>query len=251
MKKRILITGDDGYKSIGVRLLAKILVPEYEVTIVATKEQRSGVGGGTKAYGTKTWGKDKVENVDAYWVDGNPADAMEFAQGLFPNKFDCVVSGINWGENIGLSTITASGTGGAAIRSLAVNLAPHAVIMSLLLGTQDTTWTNDTSQQSIESFISYPGDSAAFILQQAFENDFWKRPFVNVNFPVLPTKEYRLTTLVPDLSLYYKYPVHFNGNQYSYDEQVYAFQGKPDCDISVDVGALWNGYISVTPFQIG
>lgn len=251
MRKRVLLTGDDGYQAVGIRLLAKVLAPEYQVTIVATKEQRSGVGGGTKAYGSKAWGKSVVEGVDAYWVDGNPADAMEFAQGQFPEKFDCIVSGINWGENIGLSTLTASGTGGAAIRGKALNLAPRAVIMSLLLGTQDTTWTNDTSRQTVETYLDYPGTSAKYILMQAFENDFWQRPFVNVNFPISATKEYRITSLLSDLTMYYKYPVTISSDEYRYDEQVYTFENKPDCDETVDVRALWEGYISVTPFQIG
>ena len=43
--KRILVTGDDGYNSLGVRVLAHFLKDKYDLEIVATKTQYRGVGG--------------------------------------------------------------------------------------------------------------------------------------------------------------------------------------------------------------
>jgi 5'/3'-nucleotidase SurE len=42
---RILLTGDDGYNSIGTRLLVHALKNEHTLQIAATKSQQSGVGG--------------------------------------------------------------------------------------------------------------------------------------------------------------------------------------------------------------
>lgn len=44
-KKKILLTGDDGYDSLGTRLLVRGLRDEFDLKIAGTKDQMSGVGG--------------------------------------------------------------------------------------------------------------------------------------------------------------------------------------------------------------
>ena len=44
-KKRILLTGDDGYQSLGTRLVAHVLRENYDLTIAGTVSQQSAVGG--------------------------------------------------------------------------------------------------------------------------------------------------------------------------------------------------------------
>ena len=246
----ILITGDDGYNSLGIKLIAQVLSNKYNVVIVATKEQRSGVGGGLKAYGTKEWGLEQIGGVDSYWVDGNPGDAMEFAQGYFPNGFDYVISGINWGENIGLSTLTASGTGGAGLRAFALGLSKRIKIMSWMQEIQDATWSRDTSEKQVSDFIKYPGDSAKDIFEEIKKNDCFGKSFVNVNFPYIPTKEYKITKFVDNLTKFYKYPVIIEKNTYTYDDQILEYTENTKNDLTLDVGALLTGYISITPFDI-
>lgn len=63
--KTLLLTGDDGYKAVGVRLLAQLFKNEYEVTIVATKKQMSGAGGSVTVYGSKEWGMETIEGIDS------------------------------------------------------------------------------------------------------------------------------------------------------------------------------------------
>ncbi len=251
MKKSLLITGDDGYKAIGLRVLASLFKDDYDVTIVATKVQQSGAGGSTKAFGTKQWGKETIEGVTAYWVDGTPADSMEFATGIFPIGVDYLISGINWGENIGLSTFTASGTGGAALRAYTLGISPHVVIMSWQKKFEaDTSWSHDTADKSVEDYIDYPGSSAKFIFNEILKNDFFGKQIVNVNFPKNKTFEYKKTTLLQRLTKFYKYPVIVGENTYSYEEEVYANDVVMLQDQSIDAAALTAGFISVTPVVI-
>ena len=250
--KTLLITGDDGYKSLGARLLSKIFKDEYAVTVVATMEQKSGAGGSTKAFGSKAWGMETVDGVDSYWVDGTPADSMEFAQGKFPQGFDYIISGINWGENIGLCALTSSGTGGAAIRALALGLAPKIVIMSWMQANQDIiNWSRNTSSENIDDYITYPGNAAKYIFHEIIKNDFFGKKLVNVNFPYNETTQYQITTFLGDIKQYYRYPVIITDNSYSYEEQVYDFSETIKQDKAIDAGALIAGIISVTPFNIG
>lgn len=248
--KKVLITGDDGYKAVGLRVLANALKNDFEVTIVATKEQKSGAGGGLKAYGEKEWGMDIIDGIKSYWVDGTPADSMEFAQGLFPQGVDYLISGINWGENVGLSTFTASGTGGAGLRGYALGIAPKVIIMSWLKPDSEHDWWEDKSGEETQPFIQYPGESTLHVVNEAIKNSFWNKDILNVNFPPNPTQEYKVTRLLKHLPDFYKYPVIIKDNTYEYDKEVFAYSQQTKEDTTLDVGAILSGYISVTPVTI-
>lgn len=252
--KTLLITGDDGYKARGLRILAQVFKDTYKVTIVATKEQKSGVGGGLKSYGEKEWGHEVIDGIDSYWVDGTPGDAMEFAQGYFPNGFDYLISGINVGENLGLNLITASGTGGAAVRALSLGISPRVICMSWVQASEavlvENWYLKETSGENINKDIDYPGKSAEYILEEIIKNDFWGKKIINVNFPDKPTKEYKITKLIDNLAKYYLYPVIIKDKTYTYDPEVYNYSEETKTDTSVDAGAILSGFISITPFDI-
>ncbi|MBI2356442.1 hypothetical protein HYV12_00055 [Candidatus Dojkabacteria bacterium] len=248
--KKVIITGDDGYKGVGLRVLANALRNDFDLTIIATREQKSGAGGSVKAYGEKEWGEETVDGIKAYWVDGTPADSMEFAQGLFPNGVDYLISGINWGENIGLSTFTASGTGGAALRGYALGIAPKAIIMSWMKPDSENDWWKDKSEDDTQPYLEYPGKASLHIVNEAITNSFWNKDILNVNFPPNPTNEYKITKLLKLLPKFYKYPVIIENNTYRYDEQVFAYDEITKNDLTLDVGAILSGYISITPVTI-
>jgi len=81
--QRILLTSDDGFLSQGLRALISELRGHYELAIAATKTQRSGVGGAMSIRGG-AWGVAEVDGVEALWVDGFPADAIEAARFIIP-----------------------------------------------------------------------------------------------------------------------------------------------------------------------
>lgn len=176
---------------------------------------------------------------------------MEFAQGYFQNGFDYLISGINIGENIGLSTITASGTGGAAIRALSLGISQKVVVMSWMKKPQEGgDWTKESNSEITTDFLQNPGDSAKFIFEEIVKNDFFGKKLVNVNFPPRATRDYKVTKLLQDLTQFYKYPVLFKGNSYAYEEQVYNYTEETKNDLTTDIGALLSGYISLSPFVI-
>lgn len=130
MKKTILLTNDDGYNSIGIRLLYDILKNFYHVVIVAPESEKSGVGH-SFTYNYPLF-YTKIENdyaEDMYSVSGSPADCVKFAVSyLLPKTPDMIISGMNIGENSGISS-HYSGTVAAAregafwkIRSFAFSL---------------------------------------------------------------------------------------------------------------------------------
>jgi len=124
---RILISNDDGYFSPGIALLAERLGALGQVTVVAPERDRSGASNSLTLDRPLT--VRRVPN-GFYSVNGTPTDCVHLAvTGLLDFLPDVVVSGINFGANMGDDTIY-SGTVAAAtegyllgIPSLAVSLA--------------------------------------------------------------------------------------------------------------------------------
>jgi 5'-nucleotidase len=137
-KPQILLTNDDGIRSPGLWAAAEALSTVGFVHIVAPRDQSSGTGRSypTSSAGTITRQTLKINGQDwqVYAVGGTPAQAVLHAVlEILPRKPDLVVSGINYGENLGES-VTASGTVGAAleaasqgIRALAISLEANLV----------------------------------------------------------------------------------------------------------------------------
>jgi 5'-nucleotidase len=123
---RILVSNDDGYFSPGIALLAERLGALGTVTVVAPERDRSG------ASNSLTLDRPLTARVAANgfrYVNGTPTDCVHLAlTGLVDPLPDIVVSGINFGANMGDDTIY-SGTVAAAtegylfgIPSIAVSL---------------------------------------------------------------------------------------------------------------------------------
>ena len=247
---KILLTGDDGYDTIGIQLLINLLKNDHDLTIVATKTEQSGTGGAVSIK-EKVWGETDVNGAKAYWVDGKPAEAMEFAQGLFgSNSFDLIIAGLNWGENIGY-VINSSGTVGAAFRGIALNLAPHALIFSWV--TQQADWYGEQKSNSdMSKLLIYPGGMIKQLIDYCAEKEYWNKKFVNINFPNNPTDKIQITKLQKDITKYYKYPVEIDKEKhtYKYPEENYEPIDITQADLEIDANALRAGYISITPIVL-
>jgi len=141
MKKRrlqILLTNDDGVDSPGIWAAAEALSELGFVTLAAPREQASSTGRSlplhsdgkieprTQRIGQQEW--------QVYAIGGTPAQAvLHTILELMPEPPDLVVSGINYGENVG-NSITISGTVGAAMEGAAMGIPSMAVSLQLSPG---------------------------------------------------------------------------------------------------------------------
>jgi len=129
----ILVTGDDGIDSPGLRAAVSAVLDLGQVIISAPCEQQSGAG-----RSLPTFNDGAIHEIDyrvegrpvpAYALHGSPAQAVLYALvELVDRRPALCVSGINYGENVGTG-VTASGTVGATLQaadegvpSLAVSL---------------------------------------------------------------------------------------------------------------------------------
>jgi 5'-nucleotidase len=132
LKPLIVLTNDDGIKSPGLRAAAQAVMDLGDVLIVAPRQQQSSMGrsfigdGKSRAMKYVLGGK----AVQAYAVTTSPAPTARHAILLIADrKPSLVISGINYGENLG-SGITISGTVGAALEAASLGVPAMAVSLA-------------------------------------------------------------------------------------------------------------------------
>lgn len=134
-RKQIILTNDDGIQSPGLWAAAKALSSLGFVTVAAPRDQASATGRSlpitsdgrilsrTLRIGEQDW--------QVYAVGGTPAQVVQHCVlEILAEPPDLVVSGINYGENVG-TNITISGTVGAAMEGAALGIPSLAVSLQM------------------------------------------------------------------------------------------------------------------------
>ncbi len=127
----ILVTNDDGILSPGLRAAVRAAMRLGEVLVAAPASQQTGAGRGTPY--TKGLLLEPVamvvdgQPIRAYAIPGSPAQTVMYGALLLAERpVDLVISGINYGENLGVE-ITTSGTVGAALEAAAMGIPALAI----------------------------------------------------------------------------------------------------------------------------
>lgn len=132
---QILLTNDDGIESPGLWAAAAALAQLGFVTVAAPREQASSTGRSAPRTSAGRINRQSLningQSWEAYAVDGTPTQAVLHAVlEIMPQRPDLVVSGINYGENVGTG-VTMSGTVGAALEAAALGIPAIAVSRQL------------------------------------------------------------------------------------------------------------------------
>jgi 5'-nucleotidase len=226
----ILLTNDDGIQAEGLRVLAAALEGFATVSIVAPSREQSG------AAQSLTLRQPIVcHNVaERQWaVDGTPADAVIVAlHKLLPEPPDLVISGINFGANLGENAYY-SGTVGAA-REAALHHIP-ALAMSLC---------SKKKEAKFDNAARVARSAAELILREGLPDQV----LLNVNVPepwdgtVKFTRQSRKITR-NQLSEG-KDP---RGRTYFW---LYEQRINKDVEPDTDYAAIFSGAVSVTPLHL-
>jgi len=113
---KVLITNDDGYFAKGIKALARHIARTDEVFIVAPQIEQSGISQAITFL--RPLNPNPVVDADnhlkGYSVNGTPADCVKLGiHELCPWKPDLIISGINFGLNIGINVCHSGTVGGA------------------------------------------------------------------------------------------------------------------------------------------
>jgi 5'-nucleotidase len=128
---QILLTNDDGIQSPGLWAAAGALSELGYVHVVAPRDQFSGAGRSLPSTSDGIITPQQMQVNGKLWtvysVGGTPAQAILHAIcEILPERPDLVVSGINYGENLGVG-VTVSGTVGAAMEGAGNGIPALAV----------------------------------------------------------------------------------------------------------------------------
>ncbi len=238
--KHILVTNDDGVGAPGLFSLVQEMRKLGTVTVLAPDRNWSG-SGHVKTLDRALRVKEVrlADGTQAFASDGAPSDCVALATlGYFKESFDLVVSGINAGANLG-HDVTYSGTVTAAMEAVIAGIPAVAV--------------------SLETLDGHIGDvdygpaarAASRIVRQVIENGLSHEILLNINVPFLPDEKIRGTVLTRlGLRVYHSRlderidprnkPYYWIGGD--------APTGLPER--GTDVGALAEGFVSVTPLQL-
>ena len=131
----ILLTNDDGIHSPGLLAVAEAVCDLGELLMIAPATQQTGMGRGIPPMTDRVLRREIVtvecQDMPAYAITGSPAQAVLYgilalAQHFCGRKPNLVISGINYGENLG-TCVTASGTVGAALQAAELGVPGLAV----------------------------------------------------------------------------------------------------------------------------
>ena len=227
---KILISNDDGYLAEGINVLAKRLEKKHQVTIFAPTENKSA---SSSSLTIDRPLRPKKISESIFTIDGTPSDSSHFALcGYFKDDFDLVISGINFGPNLG-DDVIYSGTVAAAIEGRFVGFPSIAI--------------------SLASWDGLNFESAAKVAEVVVENvEFSKlstNTVLNVNVPDIPYKEIK-GFMSTRLGSRHKSE---NITQDKEDQTLYWIgeNGKEDKNgPGTDFHAIKNNYVSITPLKI-
>lgn len=235
----ILVTNDDGIQAPGLKALALELRNLGTVKVLAPDRNWSASGHvKTLSRPLRVKAVELGDGLDAHACDGAPSDCTALAlMGLFPEKFDLVVSGINPHANLGYD-VFYSGTVAAAMEGCIFGVPSVAVSLDspeYYHGNLDFSAAAWAACQVIEQSMTLKGRSG-FVL--------------NINVPYLPREELRgFCSTRMGQRIYQDRLVQ---REDPWGGPYYWIGGEAPSGMSedgTDIGELAKGYVSITPLH--
>jgi 5'-nucleotidase len=230
---RILVCNDDGIFSEGIKLLAQAIKPLGEVWVVAPDREQSASG-----HSLTLSRPLRLRKIEERWytVDGTPTDCVSLAAQwlLREHPPDLIVSGINFGVNLG-NDVTYSGT-------------VSATFEGSLLGIPSIAFSQEIGEHfSFDAGAAFAGKLVAEIVREHAAGTLPPGLLLNVNLPAGPIRGVRWTRLG-----YRRYrqvvveKVDPRGRKY------YWIAGTPEWreEDGTDYSAVAQGYVSITPLHL-
>ena len=179
---KILVTNDDGIRAKGIQVLARLLKPYGEVTVVAPSHAQSGMSLAIPLkMDAKIFASEMIEEDGIFWqhIDTTPGACVKFALDscFLQVRPDIIVSGINHGANTA-TAVCYSATLGAAAEG-AINRIPA-------IGISVDTVHPDADFSAVEHY--FPRIFEALVERYKVINPR-DGIYYNINFPDLPTEQ--------------------------------------------------------------
>lgn len=229
---KILVSNDDGYSARGIEALVDALQGCGELMVVAPEVNHSGASNSLTLNRPLSV---RQSSRGFHIVNGTPSDCVHIAlTGLFGEKPDLVVSGINNGANMGDDTLY-SGTVAAAIEGHLFG------IPSIAFSLTTKGWVNLDAAARI----------AREVVERQIKLSLTGSPLLNVNIPGIPFDEIQGIKVTRLGKRHQSQPVIPTLNPSG--EKVYWIGPAglaQDATEGTDFGAIQDGWVSVTPLRL-
>lgn len=226
---RILVTNDDGVFSEGIKLLAASLSQIAEVVVVAPDREQSATGHSLTLH--RPLRMQQIES-DVYSVDGTPTDCVNLGVLwlLKDRPPDLVVSGVNFGANMG-DDVTYSGT-------------VSATFEGTLLGIPSVAFSQEVGENfSFEKATRFAKRFVEVLLSESLPEDL----LLNVNIPSAEIEGVRFTRL--GKRRYQQVVVEKTDPR---GKNYFWIAGTPEWqeEEGTDHSAVSSGWVSITPLHL-
>ncbi|MEW6456367.1 MAG: 5'/3'-nucleotidase SurE [Acidobacteriota bacterium] len=226
----ILLTNDDGFLSKGLAELHKKISRLDKVLIVAPQKQKSAVSFSLTLHRPLRLQKFKK---NFFILDGTPTDCVNFAlMKICEEKPILIISGINKGPNLG-EDVLFSGTVSAAVQGTLFGIYSLAV--------------SSIPDEKGNYRFDEAADISIRISKWALKNGLPDNTTLSINIPPSP-KGIRITSLGNKRY----FPQIIERTDPRGASYYWIGEGKAESagDENTDVGAIREGYISVTPIHL-
>lgn len=245
----ILLTNDDGIRSPGLAAAAAELDDLGELLIVAPREQQTSMSRSR----SQQYGADgRIEMVDVihkektwpgYAANASPALTVEHAIIEVAHRpIDLVVSGINYGENVG-SCVTVSGTIGAALEAADCGIPALAVSLETF-GSDYHTYNYEVDFNTAAYFTKIVAEK---MLSSALPDDV---DVLKLEVPASATKDTKTVIARQDKIAYYTVEMEKRLDITSAGEFKHAALKGQYSQNDTDAYALAQGLVCITPLSL-
>ena len=231
----ILLSNDDGVFALGLSAVRDALREVEEVTVVAPEMEQSGAAHSITLHMPLRVRRLQQKNeFFGYTVNGSPADCVKIAiRELMEKPPDAVITGINYGANMGVN-VFYSGTVAGALEGAMFGLPSFAF--------------------SLEHGENPDFAEAAKVARDVYKwfkaKPLPKGTLLNVNIPAIPPDQIK-GVMITRMSRA-GYDEKFEKRYDPRGEVYYWITGRiddTDNQLGTDINAVHGGYVSVTPLH--
>ncbi len=241
MRRKILVTNDDGIYSAGLRASYEVLKRFGDVYVVAPAVQRSGVGRSISIMEPIRISEMSINGMRVFAVDGTPTDSVILGiHEVIGDVPDLTVCGINLGENLSSEAVTTSGTVCAALEAATQGSPSFAISLEM------------PDANKFDLTVEFDFGFAKTVLDEVARRVFEKGlpegvDLLNVNVPANPNGKVMVTRLARRM-----YSVRIERRVDPRGREYYWISGREieSAEEGTDLWALKRGYISITPLTL-
>ena len=234
----ILITNDDGYRSLGLQALIEAARPFGDVLVVAPAEGQSGMSHAlTVKIPVRVEKSTEEAGLVIYVCTGTPVDCVKIAINKFADRTpDLLLTGVNHGANSSVSVLY-SGTMASAIEGCMYHIP--AIGFSLLDHSPDACFT---------PYIP----SMQNIIEKVMKNGLPQGVCLNVNIPKIAVDDIKGIRICRQARGHWieEFERRIDPNNQVYYWLTGSYLNEEPKATDTDEWMLKNGYISIVPVQI-